>query len=59
MAGGFEQVYTDADCFGLEFPAGGAIPVEHKALLLGAVFLIDLMFFEESKRSPGGGLTGV
>ena len=30
---------------------GGAIPIEHKALLLGAVFLIDFMFFEKKQSN--------
>lgn len=38
------EAFTQADNFGVEWPA--SLPVEHKALLLGAVFLIDIMYFE-------------
>eukprot|EP01043_Picozoa_sp_COSAG02_P032745 COSAG02_NODE_2202_length_9534_cov_20.277160_8_plen_259_part_00 len=47
------QAFTDADSFNLEFPAG--CTTESKALLLGAVFLIDFMFFESPPEGVGGG----
>ena len=39
-----KEGFTDADSFGVMFPADG--DVESKALLLGAVFLIDFVHFE-------------
>lgn len=39
-----KEAFTDADNFGIHFPKG--ISTEHKALLLGAVFLIDFVHFE-------------
>lgn len=45
---GFAKEYlTDADSFVLSFPPDAT--VEHKMLLLGSVFLIDFMFFEDNK----------
>jgi uncharacterized protein YxjI len=43
-SGMFKETFSDADNFGVEFPAG--IGVNKKALLLGAVFLIDFVHFE-------------
>lgn len=43
---------ADADNFGVTFPPD-ATP-ELKAVLLGAVFLIDFMFFEDNESSDGG-----
>src|SRR5262245_25246584 len=40
------EAFTDADTFGLTFPAGA--DVNAKALLLGAVLLIDFVHFESS-----------
>jgi len=46
---GFLQEYaTDADTFAVTFPMD--LLVKAKALLLGAVFLIDFMFFEDNQR---------
>eukprot|EP01051_Picozoa_sp_SAG22_P012117 SAG22_NODE_1233_length_5065_cov_12.050141_4_plen_57_part_00 len=56
MAGGFEQLVTDADCFGLEFPHAGQIPVEHKALLLG-VFKLSFWDFDLGPSEPDSGTT--
>jgi len=39
-----KEGFTDADSFGVTFPADW--DVELKALLLGAVFLIDFVHFE-------------
>ncbi|XP_065388743.1 phospholipid scramblase 3 isoform X3 [Macaca fascicularis] len=44
------EAFTDADDFGLQFPLD--LDVRVKAVLLGATFLIDYMFFE--KRGGAG-----
>lgn len=41
-----KEYFTDADNFGVQFPMD--LDVKMKACLLGAVFLIDFMFFEET-----------
>lgn len=41
-----KELFTDADNFGIKFPMD--LDVKAKACLLGAVFLIDFMFFEET-----------
>lgn len=49
MWGGLaKELYTDADTFAINFPskAGGA----DRALLLGATFLLDFLFFENNHR---------
>ncbi|KAH8346001.1 hypothetical protein KR067_013402 [Drosophila pandora] len=40
------EIFTDADFFGISFPLD--LDVRMKAVLLGATFLIDAMFFEKS-----------
>uniref|UniRef100_A0A6M2DSW2 Phospholipid scramblase n=1 Tax=Xenopsylla cheopis TaxID=163159 RepID=A0A6M2DSW2_XENCH len=40
------EFFTDADYFGVSFPID--LDVKMKAVLLGAVFLVDMMFFEKS-----------
>ncbi|KAJ8409578.1 hypothetical protein AAFF_G00229790 [Aldrovandia affinis] len=40
----FREAYTDADNFGIKFPQD--LDVKIKAVMLGACFLIDFMFFE-------------
>ena len=45
------QMMTDADNFGCTFPPT-ATP-EAKAVLLGAVFLIDFLFFEDGGAADG------
>lgn len=40
-----KEVFTDTDNFGIQFPVD--LDVKVKALLLGACFLIDFMFFEK------------
>lgn len=40
-----KEIFTDADNFTIKFPVGAA--VEEKALLLGALFLADLVYFEK------------
>ncbi|KAG5286679.1 hypothetical protein AALO_G00017600 [Alosa alosa] len=42
------EMYTDADNFGVKFPMD--MDVKMKATILGACFLIDFMFFEHSKQ---------
>jgi hypothetical protein len=48
------EAFTDADTFGIQFPSGPQFPMgcptDHKALLLGCVFLIDMMFFEKDAQ---------
>ncbi len=58
-----QELFTDADNFGIEFPAG--LRANAKALLMAAVFLIDFMYFEDndmnsrrSHRGRGGGFGG-
>ena len=43
-----KEAFTDADNFGISFPMD--LDVKIKATLLGAVFLIDFMFFEETEN---------
>ncbi|NP_001090508.1 phospholipid scramblase 2 S homeolog [Xenopus laevis] len=43
-----KEAFTDADNFGIQFPMD--LDVKVKAVLLGACFLIDFMFFEESEK---------
>ena len=47
-SGLLKESFTDADNFGVMFPAG--IDVSQKAVLLGAVFLIDFAHFENTGR---------
>ncbi|KAA3675518.1 uncharacterized protein DEA37_0006233 [Paragonimus westermani] len=52
-----QEYFTDADNFGISFPMD--LDVKIKATLIGAVFLIDFMFFETSQRRRtyyGGGV---
>lgn len=42
------EALTDADSFTLQYPPDAT--VYHKMLLLGAVFLIDFMYFEENQN---------
>ncbi|XP_077149074.1 phospholipid scramblase 1-like [Ranitomeya variabilis] len=44
------EMCTDADNFGVQFPIN--LDVKIKAVMLGACFLIDFMFFEYSKENP-------
>uniref|UniRef100_A0A8C2VDS1 Phospholipid scramblase n=1 Tax=Chinchilla lanigera TaxID=34839 RepID=A0A8C2VDS1_CHILA len=43
--GFFREAFTDADNFGIQFPLD--LDVKMKAVMLGACFLIDFMFFED------------
>ena len=47
-SGVLKEAFTDADNFGISFPMD--LDVKIKATLLGAVFLIDFMFFEETEN---------
>lgn len=42
------ELFTDADFFGISFPTD--LDVNIKAIMLGACFLIDAMFFEKSSN---------
>ncbi|XP_077598151.1 phospholipid scramblase 2-like [Stigmatopora nigra] len=44
-SGLMKEVFTDTDNFGIQFPLN--MDVKMKAVLLGACFLIDFMFFEK------------
>uniref|UniRef100_A0A5F8G4L8 Phospholipid scramblase n=1 Tax=Monodelphis domestica TaxID=13616 RepID=A0A5F8G4L8_MONDO len=43
-SGFFKETFTDADNFSIQFPLD--LDVKMKAVMLGACFLIDLLFFE-------------
>lgn len=43
------EVFTDADKFEIEFPEG--TDAETRANLLGALFLINMIFFESAKNN--------
>ena len=51
-AGIGRELFTDADIFGVNFPLD--LDVRAKATLLGAVFLIDFMFFEKKGKKSAG-----
>uniref|UniRef100_A0A8C3H7N7 Phospholipid scramblase n=1 Tax=Chrysemys picta bellii TaxID=8478 RepID=A0A8C3H7N7_CHRPI len=44
-----KEVFTDTDVFGIQFPMD--LDVKMKAVLLGACFLIDYMFFERAGKT--------
>ncbi|OWF40575.1 phospholipid scramblase 1-like [Mizuhopecten yessoensis] len=48
-----KEVFTDADNFGISFPLD--LDVNVKATLMGAVFLIDFMFFENNTKKDDKG----
>ncbi|XP_039486595.1 phospholipid scramblase 1 isoform X2 [Drosophila santomea] len=50
------EIFTDADFFGINFPLD--LDVRMKAVLLGATFLIDAMFFEKAgnRETDGPGM---
>ena len=48
------QAFTDADNFGISFPMD--LDVRVKATLLGALFLIDFMFFEKANNQENDGI---
>ena len=43
-----KEYFTDADNFGVQFPMD--LDVKMKAVMLGATFLIDFMFFEDKQN---------
>lgn len=43
-----KETFTTADNFGIQFPRN--MNLEHKAILLGAVFLIDFVHFEQKSK---------
>merc|ERR1739848_689421 len=49
-----KEAFTDADNFGISFPMD--LDVRMKATLLGALFLIDFMFFEKKQNEEQDGL---
>ncbi|CAB3377823.1 Hypothetical predicted protein [Cloeon dipterum] len=53
-SGIFREAFTDADIFGISFPMD--LDVRMKAVMLGACFLIDAMFFEKKGNKEGDGL---
>ncbi len=48
------EVFTDADNFGISFPMD--LDVRMKAVLIGAMFLIDFMFFEKKGNEESDGI---
>jgi uncharacterized protein YxjI len=44
-SGAFKEMFTDADVFGAEFPAGW--DERKKKIILGTIFLIDFVHFED------------
>lgn len=53
-SGLLKEAFTDTDNFGVSFPKD--LDVKAKATLLGAVFLIDFMFFEKSQNNENDGI---
>ena len=45
LSGLATESFSDADNFGVTFSVD--LPTEHKSILLGAVFLIDFVHFED------------
>ncbi|KAK2167762.1 hypothetical protein LSH36_24g04001 [Paralvinella palmiformis] len=50
-----KEMFTDADNFGVTFPID--LDVKVKATLLGAIFLIDFMFFEKEQNKEENSVT--
>jgi uncharacterized protein YxjI len=48
-SGLLKEAFTDADTFGINYQ--GDLPAEHKDILLGAVFLIDFVHFEQKSNN--------
>jgi len=44
-----QEFFTDAENFGISFPLD--LDVKFKAILMGALFLIDFMFFEHQNNN--------
>ncbi|XP_063728262.1 phospholipid scramblase 1-like [Symsagittifera roscoffensis] len=49
FSGLIKEYFTDADNFGVQFPLD--LDVKMKAIMIGAVFLIDFMFFENESNN--------
>ena len=49
FSGFVKEAFTDADSFVLSFPPDATI--QQKMLLLGSVFLIDFMYFENNNQN--------
>lgn len=47
-SGAAKEIFTDADTFSVTFPMD--LDVKAKATVFGALFLVDMMFFEESNK---------
>lgn len=47
-SGWMRELFTDVDNFGVTFPLD--LNIKMKAVMIGAVFLIDFMFFESRKK---------
>ncbi|KAK7603528.1 hypothetical protein V9T40_003527 [Parthenolecanium corni] len=48
------ELFTDSDFFGISFPID--LDVRMKAVMLGACFLIDFMYFEKTRNQENDGL---
>ena len=53
-SGVLREAFTDSDNFGISFPMD--LDVKMKATLLGALFLIDFMFFEKKGNQENDGI---
>lgn len=49
-----KELFTDVDNFGIQFPLD--LDVKMKAVMLGACFLIDFMFFEMTRGEQRAGV---
>ncbi|KAK3733958.1 hypothetical protein RRG08_024758 [Elysia crispata] len=50
--GVMREAFTDSETFGVQFPMD--LDVKHKALMIGAVFLVDFIIFERMKNNNHG-----
>lgn len=57
FSGVVKEMLTDADSFVLSFPPDATL--QHKMLLLGAVFLIDFMYFENNEKDNKDNLSQI
>ena len=53
-SGLLREAFTDSDNFGINFPMD--LDVRVKATLIGALFLIDFMFFEKQQNEENDGI---
>jgi len=56
-AGCGKELFTDADTFTLQFPP--TLPPQHKALFLGALILMDFLYFEDNGKKNNNGSSGL